>query len=79
MFIGHVVQNGEVHYRLVDTNGFLVKAKNQGLTATGSRCRQNLKYENYTSSFSRLRQNIVAKRVLHVQHDYFSSFNQSNH
>ena len=30
-------------------------------------------------SFDRLRQRIVLKCVLHVQHDYFSSFNQSDH
>ena len=41
--------------------------------------RQNLKYENFTSSFGRLRQNIAPKSVPHVQHDYFYSFNQSNH
>ena len=34
---------------------------------------------NFTSSFGRLRQNIARKSVPHVQHDYFSSFNQSNH
>ena len=36
----------------------------------------NLKYDNLTSSFGRLRQQFVPKSVLH---DYFSSFNQSNH
>ena len=35
--------------------------------------------KNFTSSFVRLRQNIAPKSVPHVQHDYFSSFNQSNH
>ena len=45
-------------------------------TAPSSRCRQNLKYENFTSSFGRLRQNVAPKSV---PHDYFSSFNQSNH
>ena len=34
---------------------------------------------NFTSSFGRLRQNTAPKSVPHVQHDYFSSFNQSNH
>ena len=29
--------------------------------------------------FGRLRQRIVLKSVLHVLHDYFSSFNQSDH
>ena len=70
---------GGVHFRLLGTNGFHVKAKNERFTAVSSRCRQNLKYENFTSSFGRLRQNTAPKRVPHVQHDYFSSFNQSNH
>ena len=38
-----------------------------------------IKFENFTSSFSRLRQNIAPKSVPHVQHDCFSLFNQSNH
>ena len=67
---------GEVHFRLLGTNGFHARAKNERFTAAGLRCRQNLKNENFTSSFGRLRQNIATKSVLH---DYFSSFNQSNH
>ena len=70
---------GGVHFRLLGTNGFRIKAKKERFTASSSRCRQNLKYENFTSSFVRLRQNIAPKSVPHVQHDYFSSFNQSNH
>ena len=70
---------GRVHFRLLATNGFRVKAKKERFTAASSRCRQNLKYENFPSSLGRLRQNIAPKSVLHVQHDYFSSFNQSNH
>ena len=62
---------GEVHFRLLGTNGFHVKAKNERFTAASSRCRQNLKQENFTSSFCRLRQNITAKSVAHVQHDIF--------
>ena len=34
---------------------------------------------NFTSSFDRLRQKLASKGVWHVQHDYFSSFNQLNH
>ena len=70
---------GGVHFRLLGTNGFHVKAKNERFTAASSRCRQNLKYENFTSSFGRLRQNTAPKAVPHVQHNYFSSFNRSNH
>ena len=70
---------GGVHFRLLGTIGFHVKAKNDRFTAASSRCRQNLKFENFTSSFGRLCQNIAPKSVPHVPHDYFSSFNQSNH
>ena len=70
---------GGVHFRLLGTNGFHVKAKKKIFTVASSRCRQNFKYENFTSSFGRLRQNIAPKSVLHVQHHYFSSFNQSNY
>ena len=70
---------GGVHFRLLGTNGFHVKAKSERFTAASSRCCHNLIYENFTSSFCRLRKNIAPKSVPHVQQDYFSSFNQSNH
>ena len=70
---------GELHFRLPGTNGFHVKAKCERFTAASSHCRNNLKYEHFTSSFARVRQNFAPKSVPHVQHDYFSSFNQSNH
>ena len=71
---------GGVHFRLLGTNGFHVQAKTERFTAASSRCLENLKYENFTSSFCRLRQNVAsAKSVLHVQYDYVSSFNQLNH
>ena len=57
---------GEVHCRLVGTDGFHAKAKNERFTAAGSRCRLNLKYENFTASFSRLRQKIAPKSLPHV-------------
>ena len=53
---------GEVHFRLLGTNGFHARAKNERFTAAGLRCRQNLKNENFTSSFGRLRQNIATKK-----------------
>ena len=70
---------GEVHFQRLGTNGFHVKAENERFTAASSRCRQNLKNENFRSLFGRLLQNIAPKSVPHVQHDYFSYFNQSNH
>ena len=69
----------EVRFRLLDTNGFVVKAKNERFTAAGSRCRQNLKYENFMSSFGRPRQKVAPKSVPYFQDDYSSTFNQSNH
>ena len=51
---------------------FHVKAKKKRFTAAASSRRQGLKFEMFTSSFGRLRQQITPKIVLHVQHDYFS-------
>ena len=57
---------GGVLFRLLATNGFRVKAKKESFTAASSRCRQNLKYENFPASFGRLRQKSAPKSVLHV-------------
>ena len=38
---------GELHFRLLGTNGFHVKAKSKKFTAATLRCRQNLKYEKF--------------------------------
>ena len=54
-----------VYFRLLGTNGFQLKAKNERFSATGSRCRQNLKCENFTSSFGRLRSKIVPKALIY--------------
>ena len=70
---------GGVHFRLFGANGCHFKAKHERFTAASSCCGHNLEYENFTSSFGRLRQKIVPQSVPHLQHDYFSSFNQSNH
>ena len=45
---------GKLHFRLLGTNGFHVKVKSERFTSASSRCRQNLEYENFTSSFGRL-------------------------
>ena len=64
---------GEVHFRLLGTNGFHVKAKNERFTAAGSRCRQNHKYENFTSLFGRLRlsKNCSKKRAARAARIFF--------
>ena len=62
---------GELHFRSLGTNGFHVKAKRERYTAASSRCRQNLTYENFTSSFGRLRQNIAQKRAARAVRFFF--------
>ena len=44
---------GEVHFHLLGRHGFHVKTESERFSVTSSRCRQNLKYENFTSSFVR--------------------------
>ena len=58
-----------------------VKAENERFTAhaTDSCCCENFKCENFTSSFGRIWKQIASKSVPHVQRDYISAFNQSNH
>ena len=46
---------GEMQFRLLGTNGFHKKAKKERFSAASLRCRLNLKYENFTSLFDRLR------------------------
>ena len=76
--VDHVVQNRRTALTIAWYEWFSWKAKSERFTTASSRCRQNIKYVNFTLSFSRLRQNIAPKSVPHAQHDYFSSFNQSN-
>ena len=55
--VGHVM-----HFRLLSARMvFYVVVKKKKSTAESSRCRRNLKYENFTSSFSRQRQNLHQK------------------
>ena len=70
-------ETGEVHFRLLGTNDFHVKADNESFYAKGSGSRQKIKYENCTSSFGGLRHKIAPKSVTTVQHACISSFNQS--
>ena len=64
-------KTGELHFRLVGTNGFHVKASNERFSTAVSRCPQNPEYDNFTLSFGRPRQKIAPKSVPHVQHDLF--------
>ena len=55
---------------LSGSNGFHVMAGNEILTVVGSYCRQNLKPENFTSSFGGPRQKVARLE----QHDPSLSF-----
>ena len=60
---------GKVHFRMFGTHGFHANAKNERFTAAGSRCRHNLKHENFMSLLGRLRRKIAPKSLPLVQHD----------
>ena len=72
-----IVVFGHIFVHLIDTNYFPLEGENERIPAARTRCRQNLKFDK-SSSFGRLRSKNVLKCVLHVQHDYFSSFSQSS-
>ena len=57
---------GEVHFRLLGTNGFHAKAKTERFATAGSRCRQTLKNENFTTS-----KNCTKKRAARAARLFF--------
>ena len=64
----------DVHFSLLGTNGFHVKAENERFTAADLRCRQNLKTENFTSSFGRPREkNCTEKHAVRAARSFFLS------
>ena len=67
MFVIYKIR--EMYFRLLGTKDFNVKAKIERFIAAGSRCRKNLKYENFTSSFGRLCKKNPPKSV---PRNYFS-------
>ena len=77
--VGRLVQNRRSALLLAWHEWFSCKGKERKLYCCELALSSNIKYENFTSSFARLRQNIAPNIVPHVQHDYFSSLNQSNH
>ena len=62
---------GEVHFDLLGTNAFHVKAKNGRFTAVGSHCCQNLNYENFLLLFGPLSQKIASRSMLHAARLFF--------
>ena len=70
--VHHVVQNRRSPFSLAWHEWF---SRNERFIAAGSPCRHSFDYVNFTS-FGGLRGKTVGKSVPHVQHDYFSLFNQ---
>ena len=56
------------------TNGFKVKTENDFFIVICLRCRQNLKFGDFTLLVCGVRQRNARKFVLHVQHEHFSFF-----
>ena len=65
---------GELSCNWMGTNGFKVKREKDCFLVISSRCRQNLKFDNFTLLFCGVRKRNARKFVLHVQHDFFSFF-----
>ena len=55
---------------------FEVERENDCFIVISSRCRQNLKFGDLTLLFCGVRQRNAREFVVHVQHVYFSFFNQ---
>ena len=51
----------ELYFRVLGMNGFHGKAENERFIVAVSRCRQNLKYENFKYFSGRLREKIAPK------------------
>ena len=66
---------GEVHFGLLGKNGCYLKAKKERVTAARSGCRHNLKYENFMSSFGRLRQKVCSQKACRTCSTIVFSFN----
>ena len=69
--VDDVVQNRRSPFSLAWHEGF---SRNERFTAAGSPCCHNFKYVNFITSFGGLSRQTASKRVLQVQHDYFSLF-----
>ena len=77
--VDHVVQNRRSALPRAWHEWFSCKVKEGKIYCCELPLSSEPQNEKFPSSFGRLRQNIAPKSVPHVQHDYFSSFNQSNH
>ena len=58
---------GELHFRLLDMTGFLVKAKNERFPVAGLRCRQNL----HVVVWQTISKNCIQKRAARAAQLFF--------
>ena len=77
--IGHVVQNKRRVLSRAWHEWFSCKGKEPNIYCWELAAFLEALNWNFKSSFGRLRQKFAPKSVPHVQDDYFSSLNQSNH
>ena len=63
----------------MDRNAVEINEENERLTVGFPVVVKTLNLEISRYRFRRLRQTVLLKYLPHVQHDYFSSFNQSDH
>ena len=54
---------GDMSFNLVGTNGFRIKAEKETFSDMGLHFRQNLKFDNFTSSFGRTSNNFREERA----------------
>ena len=69
---------GEVYFHLLGTNGFRVKAKNEGFTATVLLSSEPQIWKFHVVVWQTTSKNCIKKRAARAAR-LFSSFNQSNH
>ena len=62
----------EVFFQSIGTNGFHIKAENERFSTVGSPCRENIEFENFTSSFGRLpNKNCTKERAALAARSFF--------
>ena len=77
--VDHAVQTRRSVLSLALHEWFSCRGKERKIFCLWLALSSELQIWKFHVAFCRLRQQIATKSVRHVQHDYFSSFNQSNH
>ena len=65
---------GEVSFHIIDTKGFDGKKQNERFNAAGSRCRKNLKFENFKATTLKKCTKTRAARAARFPHSTIREF-----